>query len=80
MKDQKKKMTARVAANREIAPGIYDMRLETDLAGCARAGQFIGIYPADKSTLLPRPISICGADRERGQLRIVFRIAGKGTR
>ena len=79
MKDKKKKTTARVAANREIAPGIYDMRLETDLAGCARAGQFIGIYPADKSTLLPRPISICGADRERGQLRIVFRIAGKGT-
>lgn len=79
MKDQKKKTAARVVSNREIAPGIYDMRLETGLAQGAHAGQFIGVYPADKSTLLPRPISICGADRERGQLRIVFRVAGKGT-
>lgn len=76
---QKKKTVARVVSNREIASGIYDMWLETKLAGGAAAGQFIGVYPADRSTLLPRPISICEADRERGRLRIVFRVAGKGT-
>lgn len=80
MKQQKKKVTADIVSNREIAPGIYDMKISTELAGGALAGQFIGVYPKDKSTLLPRPVSICETDREKLQLRIVFRIAGKGTR
>ena len=42
-------------------------------------GQFIGVYPHNESTLLPRPISICEADRKKGRLRIVYRVAGKGT-
>ena len=79
MNDQKKKVTANIISNQEIAPGIWDMRMETELALKARAGQFIGVYPGDKSMLLPRPVSICETDRERMQLRIVFRVAGKGT-
>ena len=55
------------------------MWIETDLAAFAKAGQFICVYPHDKSTLLPRPISICEADREKGSVRIVYRIVGKGT-
>lgn len=101
----KQKQTAHVLSQREIAPDIYDMWIETSLAAQARPGQFLGIYPKDRSTLLPRPISICevnaGADAEeadagRGSvdlternavrlsgvnaLRIVYRIAGAGTR
>lgn len=85
----KKKVKTKVVSQRELSgkgteeretgERIYDMWLETDLAGDARAGQFICIYPQDKSTLLPRPISICEADRENGRLRIVYRVAGKGT-
>ena len=29
--------------------------------------------------MLPRPISICETDKEKGALRIVYRVAGKGT-
>ncbi len=76
---QKKKINAKVYSQKEIAPGIYDMYLETDLAGAAVPGQFVCLYPKDKSTLLPRPISICEADKERGLLRLVYRVAGKGT-
>ena len=76
----KKKETASVASQKEIAPGIYDMWIETTLAAQAKPGQFIAVYPKAESTLLPRPISICEADRERGRLRIVYRIAGKGTK
>ncbi len=75
----KQKATAIVAEQRRIAPDIYDMWLLTDLAKEACAGQFIGVYPKDGARLLPRPISICEADREGGRLRIVYRIAGKGT-
>lgn len=76
---QKKKVTARVTGQTCLAPGIYDLRLETELAGEARCGQFVAVYPKDKSTLLPRPISICETDPENGILRLVYRVAGKGT-
>ncbi len=80
MENKKKKETARVLSQKELAPGIYDMWIETELAKGALAGQFIGVYPKDKSTLLPRPISICEVDRENGRLRIVYRTVGKGTK
>ena len=76
---EKKKVKTKVISQTEIAHGIYDMWIETDLAAFAKAGQFICVYPHDKSTLLPRPISICEADREKGSVRIVYRIVGKGT-
>jgi len=75
----KQKIQARVLSQREIAPSIYDMWLETTLAQDARPGQFICVYPMDKSTLLPRPISICEVREDQRALRIVYRIAGKGT-
>jgi dihydroorotate dehydrogenase electron transfer subunit len=79
LEKNKKKETAVVASQKQIATGIYDMWIKTTLAGQAKAGQFINIYPEDKSTLLPRPISICEADKKSGSLRIVYRVAGKGT-
>lgn len=75
----KQKQRTTVLSQQEIAPGIFDMWIRTSLAAQAVPGQFIGVYPKDKSTLLPRPISICEADRGRGALRIVYRIAGAGT-
>lgn len=78
--EQKKKIKTEVLSQTEISDDIYDMWIETDLALTARAGQFIGVYPHNESTLLPRPISICEADRENKRLRIVYRVAGKGTK
>lgn len=75
----KKKVIATVVSQREIAPDIFDLWIETDLAREARPGQFVCLYPKNESTLLPRPISICEADKEQGRLRMVYRIAGKGT-
>ena len=73
----KKKETARVISQECLAPGIYSMWIETGLAGEAVPGQFISIYTKDGARLLPRPISIC----EIGDscLRVVYRVAGKGT-
>ncbi|MBR1931100.1 MAG: dihydroorotate dehydrogenase electron transfer subunit [Lachnospiraceae bacterium] len=75
----KEKQTAKVLSQREIAPQIYDMWIETSLAAQAKPGQFICVYPKDRSTLLPRPISICEV-RDREALRIVYRVAGQGTK
>lgn len=75
----KKKEEAVVCSQRQIAAGIYDMWISTSIAADAAAGQFIGVYAQDKSALLPRPISICETDKARGRIRIVYRVAGKGT-
>lgn len=77
--NQKKKEAAQVYRQQQIAPGIYDMWISTTLASQAKPGQFISVYTQDKSALLPRPISICETDAENGRLRIVYRVAGKGT-
>ena len=50
---QKKKEQATVLWQQEIAPGIYDCRIKTSLAQDAAPGQFVALYPRDKSTLLP---------------------------
>lgn len=76
----KQKQNATVISQREIAPAIYDMWIETTLAEQAKPGQFLCIYPKDRSTLLPRPISICEVNAQKTALRIVYRIAGVGTR
>ncbi len=75
----KEKQTASVLSQKMLAPGIYDMWIETGLAGQAKPGQFICIYPKDKSTLLPRPISICEVKEDKTALRVVYRVAGAGT-
>ena len=76
---QKKKEVAVVKSQKELAPGIFDMWIGTDLAKGAVPGQFICLYTKDRSALLPRPISICEVDKENDMLRIVYRVAGKGT-
>lgn len=76
---RKKKVTAKVISQKQIAEQIYDLLLETKLAKDAHPGQFVAVYPKGESTLLPRPISICEADKDKGTLRLVYRVAGKGT-
>lgn len=75
----KQKQTAAVLSQRQTAPDIYDMWIETDIARDALPGQFLCIYPKDRSTLLPRPISICEIRGDKKALRIVYRVAGAGT-
>ena len=70
----KKKETTVVVSQTEIATDIYDMWIATDLSLHAKPGQFISVYTQDKSTLLPRPISICEVDRENRRIRIVYRV------
>lgn len=75
----KQKVSATVKSQICLAPGIYDMWIETELAKEASAGQFIAVYTKDKSKLLPRPISICEVSDDKTAIRIVYRVAGAGT-
>lgn len=72
--------SARVASQEKLADGVYSMWIETEkIAKEAVPGQFISLYTKDNSKLLPRPISICEIDREKGLIRIVYRVLGSGT-
>lgn len=63
-----------------IAKDIYSLWLQTDkIAAQARPGQFVSVYCNDGGHLLPRPISLCEIDQEKGTLRLVYRVVGKGT-
>ena len=76
----KLKMKSTVIEQKMIADGICSMWLDAkEVAVQAKPGQFISVYSNDKSHVLPRPISICEIDREKGTLRIVYRVVGKGT-
>ena len=76
----KRKEKAAVVLREQIARDIYSMWIRTEeIAGLAVPGQFISMYTGDRSKILPRPISLCEIDRERKQLRGVFRVTGKGT-
>ena len=75
------KITAEIVSQSSIATDVYDMRLNVgDMVQNAKPGQFVSVYSNDGSKLLPRPISICGIDQAAGELRIVYRVAGEGTK
>lgn len=72
---------AEVMQIESLAEGIYSMwLLAPEIAGQAVAGQFISLFCEDSDKLLPRPISLCEIDRDRGMLRIVYRVVGEGTK
>ena len=78
--NEKKKETCLVMSQENIAEGIYSLWIQTEnIAVEAKPGQFVSVYSADKSRMLPRPISICEIDKEKQALRLVYRVAGKGT-
>ena len=64
-----------------ITEGIYDLWIEhKGIVDKAKPGQFATLYCKDGSRLLPRPISICELDKEKGYMRLVYRVVGEGTK
>ncbi len=68
---------ATVLKAEKLSEGIYSLLLKTEISKTAKPGQFVMVYPESRDTLLPRPISICEVKEDA--LRLVYRVAGKGT-
>ncbi len=64
-----------------ILPGLFLLTLHAaEVAGAARPGQFLHLRCGKTlDPLLRRPISIHFTDREKGEVSLLYRIAGKGT-
>lgn len=77
----KEKKAVFIKSQECLALDIYSMWIQAgDMVDDAKAGQFISVYSKEGSTLLPRPISICEINREKKELRIVYRVVGQGTK
>lgn len=76
---EREKELAVVSSQEQLADGIFSMWIATKAAQSAVPGQFISMYTNDGSKLLPRPISICEINREKGMLRVVYRVTGENT-
>lgn len=77
---EKYQENALVLEQKKIASGIYRLVVQTkEIAAHAKAGQFVSVYSNDASRLLPRPISLCEIDPEKGTLVLVYRVTGEGT-
>ena len=77
----KLKIKAQVVRQECIGTDIYSLVLKAEpIAEQAVAGQFVSVYSSDGSKLLPRPISLCDIDKEKGTLRLVYRVVGAGTK
>lgn len=75
------KTAALITGRVELQPGIFSLWLkEEEIAKAAKPGQFVMVYLKNSAKVLPRPISICDTDPEGGLFRLVFRIAGEGTK
>lgn len=67
-----------ITEKKAIARDIYSFEICCpEIAKIAVPGQFVHIRTGNFT--LRRPISICGIDKEKGTLRIVFEIRGEGT-
>lgn len=65
----------------KLAPDVFSLWLDApDIVENAVPGQFVSLYCKDGDRLLPRPISICEIEKAKGLLRLVYRIAGAGTK
>lgn len=72
---------AEIVTQRKVATGCFRLEVYApEIARRAQPGQFIMIKTSlTLDPLLRRPFSICTVDRELGLVKILYRVAGRGT-
>ncbi len=70
---------AEITEQKRLADNVFSTVLRTGIAKHSKPGQFVMVGSGSEAHLLRRPISICGADGDKGTLRLVYRTVGYGT-
>lgn len=74
-----KQVIARIAANDEVMPGVYQAWLESpQIAAAVRPGQFVMVHCGDDN-LLRRPLSVHRVDEPKQKLALLYAVVGRGT-
>ncbi|MCM3759386.1 dihydroorotate dehydrogenase electron transfer subunit [Alkalihalobacillus oceani] len=76
-----KKGILTIINQRELTRNVVELTCEGELAGLMKEpGQFLHLRVSETDDLLlRRPVSICDVDLERKQVKMLYRIEGKGT-
>ena len=70
--------TVPVVDNRRLSDGIYRLTLrDSYIAGHAKPAQFVDLYSADSTRLMPRPFGV--SEVEGDDVSLIFAVVGKGT-
>lgn len=81
--EQKSKFVeqALILSNQALSSDVYRMVVQSpQIAHDSMPGQFVMIRLSDKlDPLLRRPLSIAGADPQKGTLTLIYRVIGRGT-
>lgn len=74
-------ITGAIVKRQERVAGYSRLTLQAEaVASNSRPGQFLHVRCGDTlDPLLRRPISIHAVDREKGEITLLYRVAGKGT-
>ncbi|MDD7465022.1 MAG: dihydroorotate dehydrogenase electron transfer subunit [Actinomycetaceae bacterium] len=68
-------------SQRNIAAGVWEMKLRGDCSGISRPGQFVNV--SVPGFFLRRPISVANLERDQGareaELTLVYKVVGEGT-
>ena len=71
---------ARVLHQRSPMAGVYDLTLSAPtIARSARPGQFVEVAVPHGGALLRRPLGIAETSAEAGEIRLIYRVVGRGT-
>ena len=65
-----------VALNKDIAPGVFRLELESEDPEFLIQGEFVNLEI--DGFFLRRPLSVC--DREPGRITLVYKVVGQGTK
>ncbi len=72
---------AEIVTQEKLAPDICSLWIRAErIADTAVPGQFLSVYCDEDSRILPRPLSLCEIDPAASAVRLVYRVAGEGTR
>lgn len=77
----KKMITTTIIDQTKIGENSWSLWLKAPgIADEVEPGQFVHVKLNQGEKLLPRPLSICEADREKNALRLVYAVVGNGTK
>lgn len=78
---KRSRVSCKIISNDNLVDNIFEMIVECpDIVAETKAGQFVNMYCRHQGRLLPRPISVCELDIEKGWLHLVYAILGDGTK
>lgn len=75
------RINCKIISNKSLVNQVFEMILSCpEIVNMTMPGQFVNMYCRHQGRLLPRPISVCELNKEKGQLHLIYAVLGEGTK